>query len=73
MIASIVFDDTIPVTVNFREARFEARGGWTIVEEAPGRVRLTHDDTGSVLVQSMPYTLTFGPDPAPMPVAKTKR
>lgn len=67
MIASIVFDDTIPITLNRREGRFDALQGWVIEELQPGRIKLTHDDVGSVTVQSMPYTLTTAPDPLPPP------
>lgn len=63
MITSVTFDDTIPYLVDRRAARFEAPE-WSITEEAPGRVRLRGDFV-DVVVQSMPYTLAFGPDAVP--------
>lgn len=57
MIKSVTFDDTIPYAVDRRESRFHVDDGWTINEEAPGRVRLAREAI-SVIVQSMPYTLT---------------
>lgn len=59
MIHTIVFDDTIPVTLNERVQRFEACDGWDIREVAPGRVELRHPGVTEhvVVSQGMPYVL----------------
>lgn len=65
MIASIVFDDTIPLGPNRRDSVFRADEGWSIVETSPGRVTLKHADLGDFWVVSngLPYTLLMGPEP----------
>ncbi len=64
MITSVTFDDTIPYRIDRRASRFEA-SDWSIVEEQPGRIALTSAND-RLVVQSMPYTLEFGPDPEPI-------
>lgn len=67
MIASVTFDDTLPVSLNHREARFEVSGGWTITESAHGRVELRHADYAHAIVsQGLPYTLHLVADPVPV-------